>query len=70
MCAMPRTKIHARPHRTNVLIDRGLHQDATRHAVQYGYRSFSEYVARLVVADMQRKRSAAEKAGRTLEAAT
>jgi len=38
--------------------------------VQCGYRSFSEYVARLVVADMQRKRSAAEKAGRTLEAAT
>jgi hypothetical protein len=68
--AMARAKIHTRPHRTNVLIDRHLHREATNHAVQNGYGSFSQYVARLVVADLQRKRSAAEKAGRTLEAST
>lgn len=64
---MARPPIHAAPKRTNVIIDRSLHRDATKHAINSGYRSFSEYVGRLVVADMQRKRSSAEKAGRTLQ---
>lgn len=64
---MPRPRIHTKPHRTNVLIDRQLHKDATSYAVENGYRSFSEYVARLLVADIRRKRSAAEKCPRTME---
>lgn len=65
---MARPVIHANPKRTNVIIDQALHRAATKHAIDQGFRSFSEYVARLCVDDMERKKSRAEKAGRTMEA--
>jgi len=62
---MARPTIHANPKRTNVIIDRALHAAATKHAQAQGFGSFSGYVSRLLVADMERKRSRAEGAGRT-----
>jgi len=62
---MPRMVIHTDPKRANIIIDKKLHESAMKHAQSSGFRSFSEYVARLLVADLARKRSRAEGAGRT-----
>ena len=48
-------------------IEQELHQQATRRADDYGY-SFSEYISRLLVADMKRKRGIAHLVSRKLKA--
>ena len=51
--------------RINISIDGKLHVEATKKAKRLGH-NFSEYVARLLVADMARKGSAASGASRHL----
>jgi len=53
------------PHRTNVLMERELHKLATRKAFELEFPGgFSEYVARLVIADMKREKSLSLENGR------
>ena len=66
---MARPVIHQAAKRTNIILDESLHVEATKRAKEEGFNSFSEYVARLLVADMNKKRSVGHRVGRTLKSA-
>jgi hypothetical protein len=61
-------KVYEDPHRTNIVIGKSLKAAAVNHAKRNGIASFSEYVARLCVADMRKSRSAARAVSRFLPA--
>lgn len=63
---MARPQIHEKPFRTNIIIDKDLLAAAKKKAKAEGFNSFSEYLARLCVADMKNKSSSAHRVGRTL----
>jgi hypothetical protein len=63
---MPRKAVLRDPKPFTANIERALHQQAICRAEDYGY-SFSEYISRLLVADMKRKRGIAHLVSRTLK---
>lgn len=57
---MARPATYREPRRVNILIEKELHQRASRLAFRLGLRGgFSEYVARLIAADRRSKRKVA-----------
>jgi predicted HicB family RNase H-like nuclease len=54
--------------RFNIVIEKQLQRAAAKRAFQSGY-SFSEYVSRLLVADMKREETAAHRHARKFEVA-
>ena len=59
-------KVYEDPHRTNIVIGKSLKAAAVNHAKKNGIASFSEYLARLCVADLRKKRSSARDVTRFL----
>lgn len=67
---MARTPIHDNPHRANILIDGTLYAAAQKRAKLEGFSGgLSEYIARLLVADIGKKRSGALRSSRFLKKA-
>lgn len=64
---MARPSIYRKPHRTNVVLEKSLYAEATKKAVAEGFGSFSEYVTRLLIADMANKTSAGHRNGRVFQ---
>lgn len=65
---MARKTIYAKPGRFNVILDEELHEAAIERAKNQNIDGgFSGYVARLLVADMNKKRSVAHRFGRFLK---
>ena len=67
---MARPSIYKKAKRTNVVIEESLYKAASRKASDEGFGSFSEYVARLLIADMANKTSAGHRNGRVFQGAT
>jgi len=65
---MARIAVLKNPKPFTANIERELHKQASKRAQEYGY-SFSEYISRLLVADMKRKRGIAHLVSRTMKAA-
>lgn len=64
---MARTPIHLNPHRANILIDGPLYAAAQKKAKSEGFSGgLSEYIARLLVGDLGKKRSSALRSSRFL----
>ena len=62
---MARTATLKNPKQFTANIEASLHKQATERAGDYGF-SFSEYVSRLLVADMKRKRGIAHLSSRSI----
>lgn len=67
---MARPKIYRSPKRTNILIEETVHAEANARLQELGIDSFSEYVSRLIRADLRNKGSAALRVSRFAEAAS
>jgi hypothetical protein len=65
---MARKSVLKNPKPFTANIEKELHQQAIQRSREYGY-SFSEYISRLLVADMRRKRGIAHLNPRKLKAA-
>jgi len=63
---MARPILYQEALRVNVVLEKDLHRKASQRAVQQGNWSFSEYVARLLIADLKRKHSIAHRYARVL----
>ena len=61
---MARTATLKNPKQFTANIEAALHKQATERAGEYGF-SFSEYISRLLVADMKRKRGIAHLVSRS-----
>jgi predicted HicB family RNase H-like nuclease len=64
---MSRTPTLTKPKKITANLETALHEQATERAGQYGF-SFSEYVSRLLVADLKRKRGIAHLVARGISA--
>ena len=63
---MANKPIYADKHRTNILMERTLFKATNRYLRKQGFRSLSEYLARLSSVDIRRTRSAAHSGNRTI----
>jgi hypothetical protein len=63
---MARPILYQEAHRVNVILEKELNRKAAKRAIEQGNWNFSEYVARLLIADMANKRSSAHRHGRVM----
>lgn len=65
---MARKRVLTNPERVTFNIEAGLRREAAKNAYRNGY-GFSEYISRLLIADINRKTTAAKSVSRVFRAA-
>ena len=63
---MANKPIYKNPHRTNIVMEKNLFKATNRYLKEQGFRSLSEYFARLGSVDIRRVKSLAHAGSRSL----